>query len=73
MLESNNHTDIDDEIKKLVNLFGSSLKDHEQLQQFLQHEKNPQVFIICWLDTRAVKLNETTVSSKEDDLLEFDF
>ena len=42
MLESNNHTDIDDEIKKLVNLFGSSLKDHEQLQQFLQHEKNPK-------------------------------
>jgi hypothetical protein len=54
MLESNNHTDIDDEIKKLVNLFGSSLKDHEQLQQFLQHEKNPQVFIISWLDTRAI-------------------
>ncbi len=73
MLGSNNHTDIDAEISQLVNLFGSSLKDLEQLQQFLQCEKNSQIFIICWLDTRSINLNETSASSKEDDLLEFDF
>lgn len=73
MLGSNNPIDIDNEIGKLIYLIGSSLRNSEQLQEVLQSEKKPHIFFIFWLDTRAINLNETSVSSKDDDLPEFDF
>lgn len=73
MLENNNYNNIDDVVRKLINLIGSSPKDFEQLQEFLQREKNPHIFFICWLDTRAMALNEPLTRYKDDDLLEFDF
>ncbi len=73
ILESNNYNNVDDVVRKLINLTGSTLKDFEQLQKFLQHEKNPLIIFICWLDTGAMALNETLNKHKDDDLLEFDF
>ena len=44
MIGNNNHTNVDDEVQKLISLIGNSPEDFDHLQVFL-HRERPQDFI----------------------------